>query len=487
MILSIAFQFLAAFMAVRLIPLSGTFIAWIFLASGFIVQALRRIVSLDHVLTGRSQGDMPVEILGLIISILMALGIWKFGPLFSEIKRSRQTMGEKQEELLEINRKLEEEAAERRRAEQALKESEQMYRAVADYSYDWEYWIDANGSFRYISPFCKDVSGYDREEFYRDPPLMQKIIHPEDREIYEKHFNNAFSCNNCVEPVEFRIITLDGQIRWVEHACRPVLDAHGNQDGRRSSNRDITERKSVEEKLRVLNLELKNYASELNVTNSELESFSYTLSHDIRNYLTRISLAAQTLKETHPNILDETGNFLIKGIGEACDEMNNLIEAILLLSRAKKSSLVLDTVNLSELAIEVGNDVCYQYPERQVDFTVIPGLVVHGNRELLRVVLQNLLGNAWKYTSQSLAAKVAFGIEDPDGKRVFFVRDNGTGFDMQEADKLFKPFSRLGTAVNYKGVGIGLATVQRIINAHGGEVWGEGELGKGATFYFTLP
>ena len=275
MTVSIALQFLAAFMAVRLISLSGAFTAWIFLAAGFSVQAIRRIVSLSHVLNGRSPGDLPVEMMGLIISILMLLGIWKFGPLFNEIKCSQQSMSENQDELLEINRKLKEEAAERRKTEDTLKESEQRYRAVADYSYDWEYWIDADGSFRYISPFCLDVSGYDREEFYRDPQLLRKIIHPDDREIYDSHFNQSFSCQESAEPIDFRIITRDGQERWIGHVCRPVFDSNGARNGRRSSNRDITDRKLMEQQLHSLNAELESRVSErtaeLARLNKELE------------------------------------------------------------------------------------------------------------------------------------------------------------------------------------------------------------------------
>ena len=250
--------------------------------------------------------------------------------------------------------------------------------------------------------------------------------------------------------------------------------------------RDISARKYAEEKLHNLNLELQKQASELMSTNSDLESFSYTLSHDIRNYLARISTAADAVTENYSKVLDETGNFLVSSISEACDGMENLIQTILMLSRISRTDLPLDTVDLSELAIEVGHDLRYQYPAFQVDYSVQPELTAYANKDLLKVMLTNLLGNAWKYTSRTPKASVTFGAVDQGGKRVFFVKDNGIGFDMQDAEHLFKPFNRLGTACNYKGVGLGLATVQRIIHAHGGDVWGEGEPGKGATFYFTL-
>jgi PAS domain S-box-containing protein len=249
--------------------------------------------------------------------------------------------------------------------------------------------------------------------------------------------------------------------------------------------RDISRRKDAECRLIMLNSDLEKRAKDLMIANGELESFSYTLSHDIRSYLNQILMAVTILQE-QSEMLDETGRFVVKTIGASCNNMDKLIEAILLLSRVGKSGLANEYVDLSELAFEVGSDLRTQYPEQQVEFTVHPGLAANGDRNLLRVMLVNLLGNAWKYTSHVPAARVTFGIEEHDGKRVFFVRDNGAGFYMHEAEKLFKPFSRLGNTGDYTGSGIGLATVQRIVHAHGGEICGVGEPGNGATFYFTL-
>lgn len=249
--------------------------------------------------------------------------------------------------------------------------------------------------------------------------------------------------------------------------------------------RDVTERKDAEIRLKMLNLDLDRRAKDLMVANSEMESFSYTLSHDMRSYLTQILLAVSILQE-NSGILDETGCYVVKTIGRSCHDMVKLIETILLLSRIGKNGLAHETVDLRKLAIEVGSDLRTQYPAQQVEFRVHPGLTANGDKNLLRIMLVNLLGNAWKYTSQISSATVALGIEEHDGKRIFFVRDNGAGFYMHEAEKLFKPFCRLGNARDYEGIGIGLATVQRIVHAHGGEIWGVGEPGKGATFYFTL-
>ncbi len=490
MTVSIAFQFLAAFMAVRLISLSGAFVAWILLACGFIIQAIRRIFSLILLLGGELDGDIELEIMGLLISIFMFIGIWKFGPLFSKIKQSQLAMHQKQDELLEINRKLEDEAAERRKAEETLKESEERYRAVAEYSYDWEHWIDADGSFRYISPFCKDVTGYDREEFYRDPQLLQKIIHPDDLEIYHGHFEQAFSCSDCVKPIDFRIITRDGQERWIGHVCRPVFDSHGNPNGRRSSNRDITDRKLMEQQLHALNSELEARVTlrttELARLNKELESFCYSISHELRAPIARLEAFSNALKECVDDAHPDELLHIAERIGVSSKHLRSVIDALLLMNRITRTSLDKRAVDLSEISRQILNELLEASGNRTISFSATPGLVVQGDCSLLGICLQNLLGNAFKYTAKVPAASIEVGQTRQAGTAVYFIRDNGAGFDMAFADKLFEPFCRLHNESEFEGNGIGLATVQRIIEQHGGRIWAESAPDKGATFYFTL-
>jgi PAS domain S-box-containing protein len=487
---SITFQFLAAFMAVRLIPLSGAFLAWILLACGFIIQTIRRIASLAFLLNGELDGDMGLEIMGLLVSIFMFFGIWKFGPLFGKIKQSQQSMREKQDELLNINRKLEDEAAERQKTEETLKESEERYRAVAEYSYDWEHWMDADGSFRYISPFCKDVTGYGREEFYRDPQLLLKIIHPDDREIYRNHFDQAFSCNDCVKPIDFRIITSDGLVRWIGHVCRPVFDSHGNPSGRRSSNRDITERKLMEQQLHAFNSELEARVTlrtaELARLNKELESFCYSISHELRAPIARLEAFSNVLKEcaedTHPDELLH----IAERIGVSSRRLRSVIDALLLLNRITRTTLEKETVDLSRMSRQILTELLEEAGNRTISFSVSRDLVVQGDHSMLGICMQNLLGNAFKYTARVPSAVIEVGLTSQAGSTVYFVRDNGAGFDMAFADKLFEPFCRLHNDSEFEGNGIGLATVQRIIEQHGGRIWAESAPGKGATFYFTL-
>ena len=244
--------------------------------------------------------------------------------------------------------------------------------------------------------------------------------------------------------------------------------------------RDITNKKNFEE-------ELERKARELSATNRELEAFSYSLTHDMRSYLTRSYSAAQILRESYGAVLDENGHFLVKTICETNQDMSELVNDMLVLSRLTRSEIRRESVNLGELARGIADGLHLTEPGRLVEFVTGPDLIATGDPHLLKIALENLLGNAWKYTCKATDARIEFGIVEHNGTTAFFVRDNGMGFDMKDADQLFKPFQRLQNAREFPGTGIGLATVQRIIQRHGGEVWGEGEPGKGATFYFTLP
>ncbi len=243
--------------------------------------------------------------------------------------------------------------------------------------------------------------------------------------------------------------------------------------------RDITRRKNFEEAL-------ERKARELSATNSELESFSYSLTHDMRNYITRSSSAVQILQENYQGTLDEDGRYLVKVICDANQGMEEQVNDMLLLSRLVQSEIRRERVDLSGMARSIAAELSMAEPERRVQFNVAPELVADGDSHLLKIALENLLGNAWKYTRKVPETRVEFGMVDLNGRKAFFVRDNGLGFEMKDVDLLFKPFHRLQNAKEFPGTGIGLATVQRIIQRHGGEVWGEGESGKGAVFYFTL-
>jgi PAS domain S-box-containing protein len=249
---------------------------------------------------------------------------------------------------------------------------------------------------------------------------------------------------------------------------------------------NITERRQLEMKLEILHSELAARAAELESTNREMEAFNYTVAHDLRRPLTNINGYCQIMREVCGDKLDETCRGYLQEAYDSTLRMNQLIDALLNFSRLAHVKPRRETVDLSSLAKEVAAELSLTGPGRSVTFRISDGVGAEGDAALLRVVLDNLLGNAWKYTCTRDEGIIEFGTKEVDGKPAWFVRDNGTGFDKACVDKLFVPFQRLPGAEECRGFGIGLATVERIIRRHGGRVWAEGEPDKGATFYFTL-
>lgn len=243
----------------------------------------------------------------------------------------------------------------------------------------------------------------------------------------------------------------------------------------------------MKQEIRKLKDNLEFRADELAMANRELEAFSYSVSHDLRRPLTRIYTAAQLLQEGYAENLDTTGEFLVQSICEASAEMEELIEDLLMLSRISRSEIRREEVDLGSLSRDIAEELQLTQRERKVEWIIPDGLVVRGDAHLLEVALRNLLENAWKYTGLVPNPRIEVGIIDQQqGRKSFFIRDNGVGFDMKDADRLFKPFQRLHSD-EFPGTGIGLAIVQRIIHRHGGELWVKGEKGKGATFFFSIP
>ena len=274
-------------------------------------------------------------------------------------------------------------------------------------------------------------------------------------------------------PIQFETYYPAPLDRWFECRCHPTTE------GLATFFSDITERKRAEEEKERLN-------ADLAAANLELEAFNYSVAHDLRQPLNAIGMNCQALIELCSDKLDEVCKDYVEGSYKGVLSMNQLIEALLNLSRMGQAELRRDKVDLCVLAHEVVAILKTTEPERQVDFRVADGITADADANLLRVILDNLLGNAWKYTGMRKEAVIEFGAIEIDGKPVYFVRDNGEGFDKGHAEKLFIPFQRLPGAEQFKGHGIGLATVHRIIQRHNGRVWAEGKPGEGSTVYFTL-
>jgi light-regulated signal transduction histidine kinase (bacteriophytochrome) len=278
---------------------------------------------------------------------------------------------------------------------------------------------------------------------------------------------------------------------WVHLEAGIAQDAGGAPMGQLVLS-DHTERKQAEAEILRLNEELerrvKERTAQLEAANKEMETFSYSVSHDLRAPLRSIDGFSQVLLEEYSHQVDESGLHYLQRIRAGTQRMGLLIDDLLKLSKTSRSELAPAECDLSSLCSRVAGDLADLNPDRRIEVSIQPGMLVQADYRLMQVVLENLLGNAWKFTSKCQDPRIEVGeTVPPGGRRAFYIRDNGAGFDMAYADKLFSTFQRLHATSDFEGTGIGLAMVQRIIHRHGGRIWAEAEPGQGATFFFTLP
>ncbi|MDY6795176.1 MAG: ATP-binding protein [Actinomycetota bacterium] len=389
---------------------------------------------------------------------------------------------------------LEERVRERRKVEGELRESRAMIEHILDatpniiYVYDLE-----EGRSVYISRNVYEQLGYTPQQVEDMGNLIvARLVHPDDQEMMVGFFEKCRDLGDDeIIDLEYRHVTENGKIRlFYSRTTVFSRDEEGRVLQVLSDVQDITERKEAEDEVRRLNIELERRVVErtaqLEDAIRELEAFSYSVSHDLRAPLRAMEGFSSALLEDYSDSLDEQGRDYFNRVGEASRKMSRLIDDILELSRVAKFEMRLEEVDLSGLTAEITGELEGGAPGRSVEFDIQPGLTSLGDPRLLRIALENLLNNAFKFTRGVPEAAIEFSAEVRGEERIYYIRDNGVGFDMDYADKLFHAFQRLHTEEEFPGVGVGLATVQRIIRRHGGEIWAESEVGRGATFYFTL-
>jgi len=338
-----------------------------------------------------------------------------------------------------------------------------------------------DGRFLRVNPSWEKLLGYTTEELTSRPYL--DFIHPDDRArttAEATHIAEGSSCTN----FENRYRCRDGSYRWLSWSARALMD----EKLIFSAARDLTARKKSEEQIQMLNQELNTRARQLEVANKELEAFSYSVSHDLRAPLRHMDGFVGLLAKQIGEQLDERGRRYLNVIADSAKKMGVLIDDLLVFSRMSRAEIRKTAVSSDDMVREVLASLEAETNGRNIHWNIAPLPKVEADSAMLRQVWVNLLSNAIKYTRTRDPAKIQVGVvDDPGSEQVFFVRDNGVGFDMQYADKLFGVFQRLHRAEEFEGTGIGLANVQRIISRQGGRVWAEAKLDEGATFFFSLP
>ena len=371
----------------------------------------------------------------------------------------------------------------------ALRDSEDLFRTMFELSGVGNYQAapDTGRLLRVNRKLC-EITGYSRDEMLA--MSSKDLTHTGFIERETALSTDLKPGPQSVSTIEERFVCKDGRSIWVSVTATMMRDASGKPLFTQAAILDVTDRVRAQEEIRALNANLErrvlDRTAQLESAIKELEAFSYSVSHDLRAPLRSIDGFSRIIEDRYGAQLDATAKEYFGRVRNATQRMGQLIDDMLMLSRVTRSEMRHDTVKLSEMAEIILSDLRARDPNRKVESSVEKDLVATGDPHLLQIVLENLLGNAWKYSSKRERAKIEFGLFGSNEERTFFVRDNGAGFDMAFVAKLFNPFSRLHTVSEFPGSGIGLAIINRIIARHGGKIWVEAAVEKGATFFFRI-
>lgn len=372
---------------------------------------------------------------------------------------------------------------ERKQAIMELRESETKFKTVADYNYDWEFWVSNDKTFKYNSPSCERITGYKPSDFSSNPNLITQIIYPEDLHIYEIHLDNNNENKTC-GGIDYRIITCSGEIRWINHICQPVFDESGINIGRRGSNCDITSRKNAEDLIVELNRELKKM-------NADKDRFLSILGHDLRSPFNALLGLSEILKENIQEFHIEEIKGMAGDINKTAQSTFNLLEDILTWARAQQGKIPfkpqeLSFTDISKNVLEILKPSA-DAKKIALNYSATDHLNVFADIDMLKTVLRNLVSNAIKFTNNGGAINI--NAEQNSGDVTISVSDNGIGIKPDNLAKLFdvgQVVTTTGTAEE-TGTGLGLLLCKEFVEKHDGKIWVESVVGKGSEFKFTLP
>ncbi len=388
-----------------------------------------------------------------------------------------------------IDRSIAREIETRAKKDARIRESEQRLRFALETSQIGAAEIDLETLQTHRTPLHDQLFGYPDGMKKWTPAIFFEQVVPEDRKRVEQVFRQATEASETWS-MEFRIRRPDGTDRWLRAAGRPLPDRKGQARRVSVIVQDVTDTRRAQEEVRQLNASLEqrvaHRTAELKAANEELESFAYAVSHDLRAPLRAMSGFSQAMVEDFGDQLDDQALGYLDQITEASHKMSELIEGILVLSRSTRGQLEREDIDISAMAGAILDNLSMADPERKVECLIEPDLSVFGDPPTVEVLLRNLVENAWKYTSRTQRATIRITSVTLADMPAIAVEDNGAGFDMNHAERLFKPFQRLHRQDEFPGTGIGLATVQRIVHRHGGSIEVTAAPGKGARFVFSL-